>query len=196
MIDDGWENFVFGQTLIIDYHPASIVHEADGVKVWVQFISAKPIPLGPHGKYDFVRSSYKFFCKSHQQLLIQGTYKLGGNTVWERLSNESILEEIEPGTVSGRLHGFFCKGPGAPPESNKPITELSDAEFDALFRCPESIGSDEEREHAMRDFLRWIHASHPDWNTIAKIVYTRMFFLEKHECTKTLEYIRKSSPAK
>ena len=42
--DDGWESFVFGETILIDYHPTSVVREADGVKVWVQIAFATPMP--------------------------------------------------------------------------------------------------------------------------------------------------------
>ena len=99
--------------------------------------------------------------------------------MWERLSNASVIEEIEPGTISDRLLGFFCRDvPDVPQEAASPITEFSDAEFDAQFKCPESLVSEEEQKAGLRDFLDWISARHPTWNTIRKIGVSRMQFLK------------------
>jgi hypothetical protein len=191
-LDDGWQSFVFGETILIDYHSTSVLREADGVKAWVQILFATPASLSPRGKYNYMRSSYKLFCNTRQQLLIQGTYKLGNKTVWERLSNASIKEEIEPGTVSDRLLRFFCRDmPSVPQEGASPITEFSDAEFDAQFKCPESLVSEDEQKAATRDFLDWIGARHPTWNTLREIGVSRMYFLERHNCSETLNNIRR-----
>ena len=202
VLDDGWVNLIFDDTVLVDYHPDTVVIEDDGIKVWLQFFMARPVgSQNSRWEYDYLKGTYKFFCKSRQQLLIQGTYQLGSRTVYERLSNESVLEEIEPGTISDALRGFFCKSlmrdpaknADTIPESDETIAQLSEAEFRFRFRCPESLSSDDERKKEIEQFTKWI-AAHPrgrGW-TLADISKFRVSLLETHKCTETLRKIREN----
>jgi hypothetical protein len=202
VLDNGWVNLVFDEAVLIDYHPDTVVIENDGIKVWLQFFNAKPVQsANSRWAYDYFKGTYKFFCKSRQQLLIQGSYQLNNRTVYERLSNESVLEEIEPGTVSDGLRGFFCKGlmkdstesANIAPESDEMIAQMNEAEFRFRFRCPESFSSDDERDHEIKRFLNWI-ASHPHgrgW-TLDEVAKFRTSLLETHSCTETLRNIEEN----
>jgi hypothetical protein len=109
-LDRGWVNFHSEANILMDIMPAKIVKERDGTKIWAQFFIAQPVP-SDDGKwsYDYVKSITKFFCGKKQQLLIQGTYSLNGRRVYERSSAESIVEEIEPGTLAEDVYRYACK---------------------------------------------------------------------------------------
>jgi len=202
VLEDGWVNLIFNEAVLVDYHPDTVVIEDDGVKVWLQFFMARPTPSqNSRWEYDHLKGAYKFLCKSRQQLLIQGTYQLGTRTVYERLSNETVLEEIEPGTISDALRGFFCKSLTGDPaknaststESDETIAHLTEAEFRSRFRCPEFLSSDDARRKELEQFTKWI-AAHPrgrGW-TLADISKFRVSLLETHKCTKTLRNIREN----
>jgi hypothetical protein len=109
-IESGWVNFQLSQDYIVDVLPDRIVREADGVKLWTQFFLAAPSDSSDaRWRYDHLKSVTKYFCKTKQMLLIQGTYSLRGTVTYERLSNEAVTEEIEPGTVSEELYDYVCR---------------------------------------------------------------------------------------
>jgi len=107
-LDAGWTNFLTQEQVMVDINPSKIVREKDGAKIWARFYLAQPSSGGSF-KYNYVQSVTKFFCQTKQQLLIQGTYRFNGVVQWERLSNESVMEEIEPGTISELLLNYVCK---------------------------------------------------------------------------------------
>lgn len=65
---------------------------------------------------------------------------------------------------------------------------LSDTQFDAQFRCPESL-PDTEQQQAVKDYLLWVGKAHPDW-TVQKVLETRYRLLQTHQCAVTLQNIR------
>jgi len=107
-LEAGWKNFLTEEGFMVDINPSKIVREKDGAKIWARFYLAQPSSGGSF-KYNYVQSITKFFCQTKQQLLIQGTYRLNGEVQHERLSNESVMEEIEPGTISELLLNYVCK---------------------------------------------------------------------------------------
>jgi hypothetical protein len=109
-LEADWVNFRIEPNLIIDIIPSKVVKERDGAKIWSQFYLAQPASSSDDAwKYNYVKSITKYFCETKQQLLIQGTYYLNGEIQHERLSNESVTEEIEPGTISELLLDYACK---------------------------------------------------------------------------------------
>ena len=107
--EDGWTTLIFYPNIIVDYSPASRVQEADGVKVWLQFFLSSP-SSGKEGvwNYNSMRGVTKFYCGRRQIKLMQATYIMDGKTVYERLVDEAIMEELEPGTVNEELYAFLC----------------------------------------------------------------------------------------
>lgn len=65
---------------------------------------------------------------------------------------------------------------------------MSDTQFDAQFRCPESL-PDAEKEQAVRDYFLWVGKAHPDW-TVQNVIETRYRLLQSHQCAVTLQNIR------
>jgi hypothetical protein len=114
-LEGSWTRYLSNRAVVIDIMPSSLVREPDGVKIWTKFFLAQPAP-GESGlwRYDYTKAVYKFYCRSKQQLLIQGTYALKGNVVYERSSKESVIEEIEPGTFSDHLYEYVCAKKLAP----------------------------------------------------------------------------------
>ncbi len=55
-----------------------------------------------------MRGVTKFYCGRRQIKLMQATYIMDGKTVYERLVDEAIMEEPEPGTVNEELYAFLC----------------------------------------------------------------------------------------
>ena len=105
-----WVNFRVEQGFIVDILPSKMVKERDGVKIWSQFYLAQPSRSSDGAwNYNYVKSVTKYFCETKQQLLIQGTYYLNGEVQNERLVNESVKEEIEPGTMSELLLEYACQ---------------------------------------------------------------------------------------
>lgn len=105
-----WVSFYKSPTVLIDILPTSLVREPDGVKAWTQFYLASPAEGDRGGwKYDDVKAVTKYFCKTRQMLLIQGTYSLNGKRVWERSVKDSFMEEIEPGTLAEKLLLHLCR---------------------------------------------------------------------------------------
>jgi hypothetical protein len=105
-----WVNFYSGPKVVVDIMPLKIVREADGAKIWAQFFLAESVASDDgRWRYDYVKGVTKYYCRTKQQLLIQGTYSLNGSTVFERGSTDSIVEEIEPGTLAEGLYEYVCK---------------------------------------------------------------------------------------
>ena len=105
-----WVNFRVEPSFIVDILPSKIVKERDGVKIWTQFYLAHPAHSSDGTwSYNYVKSVTKYFCATKQQLLIQGDYYLNGEIQSEMLSNESVKEEIEPGTVSELILEYACQ---------------------------------------------------------------------------------------
>lgn len=105
-----WVNFRIEPTFIVDILPSKTVKERDGVKIWTQFYLAQPVRSTDGAwNYNYVKNVTKYFCETKQQLLIQGSYFLNSEIQHERLSNEAVLEEIEPGTISELLLEYACQ---------------------------------------------------------------------------------------
>jgi hypothetical protein len=180
-LEEGWRNFTVQPNVIVDFHPASIVRNGESIKVWVRFHLAVPARdvQGRGWTYDGLKAAYEFKCAARQQVLVQGSYHLGSKVVYERLSNEALDEEIEPGTISDAFLRMLCGGPAV--QGQDP-----DAAFEATFRCPENLPSREAREAELSRFLAWVRDHHPEWNTIDKITAARVALLTRHNCVKTL----------
>jgi hypothetical protein len=184
--EPGWADLMSNPEVIVSYHPSSVVRDGDTVKAWVQIYLATPVSGDKgHVQYDSVRASYKFYCRSRQQLLIQGTYKLGETRVHERPSSDSVMEEIEPDTIADTLLNLFCDGssdPAAPSRS-------ASSSFDAMFVCPEFLPNNSARDGQLRRFVQWMAAVHPELNTVRDLVTMRVKLLKAHHCEATLESI-------
>jgi hypothetical protein len=95
--------------------PTSLVREGDGVKIWDRFYLAgtHAYPFD-HGRkqgpiYNGVKAVHKFLCETHQQILAQADYTLDGHVVYESTVKESVLEEIEPDTISAFMYDKYCE---------------------------------------------------------------------------------------
>lgn len=109
-LNRGWVNFHSEPKVIVDIMPSKIVRERDGTKIWAQFFLAEPVDSNDgRWRYDYVKSVTKYYCGTKQQLLIQGIYSLNGKPTYERTSTESIVEEIEPGTLAEDIYEYACK---------------------------------------------------------------------------------------
>ena len=109
-LERDWKNIVFSNTAVVDVLPLKIVREGDNVKIWSQFYLAKSYAYtNPQFNYDRLKQISRFLCKSKQVQLIQGTYMLGEKVMYDRLSNEMITEEIEPGTINETIYNYACK---------------------------------------------------------------------------------------
>ncbi len=109
-VPKGWITIMATENDIVDIMPNTIVREKDGAKIWAHFYSTYISYLGNSNlQYDGVKSISKYYCNSKRTKLIQATYTLGLDVVYERLENESIMEEIEPGTVNEKLYEYVCK---------------------------------------------------------------------------------------
>lgn len=74
------------------------------------------------------------------------------------------------------------------------ITRLSEAEFDAQFRCPETFVDELQSKQALAEFISWYGAHHKQVTTESLIAY-RMQLLSKHKCEATLANISKANDA-
>jgi hypothetical protein len=77
--------------------------------------------------------------------------------------------------------------------SEDSVATMSDAEYDAQFKCPEAL-SPRKSGQAMIDFMIWVASQHPAW-TIADGVKARRGLLERHRCSVTLAAIRAGQQA-
>jgi hypothetical protein len=62
---------------------------------------------------------------------------------------------------------------------------LTDAAFDASFRCPESLTDDAQRREALVDYFHWTQARHPDWS-VADAIEFKKNLLVRHQCAASL----------
>lgn len=109
-VPKGWITVMATENDIVDIMPNTIVREKDGVKIWAHFYSAQPSTMENNDiQYDGVKSISKYYCNKKQTRMIQATYTLGRTIVYERLANEAIMEEIEPGTVNEKIYEYVCK---------------------------------------------------------------------------------------
>lgn len=109
-VPKGWITVMATENDIVDIMPNTIIREKDGVKIWAHFYSAQPSSMGNDDiQYDGMKSISKYYCKKKQTRMIQATYTLGRDVVYERLENEAITEEIEPGTVNEKIYEYVCK---------------------------------------------------------------------------------------
>jgi hypothetical protein len=67
-----------------------------------------------------------------------------------------------------------------------------DTGYSKSFECPESLPNKAARDEAVRNFIAWARAAHPDW-TLEEFVDYRMRLLVTHKCTATLERIREQT---
>jgi hypothetical protein len=109
-LDSGWVNFQNEPRVLVDIMPSTRVKKHDGTKIWTRFFLAEPVASSDgRWRYDALKSVTKYYCGTKQQRLIQGTYMLNGRPVYERSSAESLLEEIEPGTLAEGLYEYACR---------------------------------------------------------------------------------------
>jgi len=66
---------------------------------------------------------------------------------------------------------------------------MSDLQFDAQFRCPESLPSQQARNQAVREYVDWVRQNHGNW-TVTQLSTFSFRLLEKHDCAQTLKNIR------
>lgn len=108
-LEETWDNFAITRHFIADYMPTKIVRENDGIKVWTQFFFAEPVSSDDaKWHYDYVKGVTKYYCGIRQMMLIQATYFYKSERIYERLSNEAVMEEIEPDTLSETLYTKLC----------------------------------------------------------------------------------------
>jgi hypothetical protein len=66
------------------------------------------------------------------------------------------------------------------------------AQMDKSLVCPETLASDEARDAALRKFMTRLQRD-VTGITVGQALQFRMYMLERHGCTRTLENIRKNS---
>jgi hypothetical protein len=183
-IEPDFVDLISTPNFLVTFHPGSIVRQDDTVKVWVVVYLASPVQdYNGRFQYDSVKASYKFYCKVRQQLLIQGTYKLGRSRVAERLSNDSIMEEIEPNTIASAMLDDFCNPAGTRSLSKPDLVTADQTDF----VCPENLPNDAARQAQLQEFIRRLIEEHPEINTVSQITTIRVRLLEAHHCTQTLK---------
>lgn len=111
--ENGWENVVSAPNIIVDVQPATIVREGNSVKIWIRNYLNKSYPYVSQqgknrGNYDGMKGVFQFVCGKRQQIILQADYTLAGTPIYYRLSNESVTEGIEPGTVAETLYTKYC----------------------------------------------------------------------------------------
>jgi hypothetical protein len=72
------------------------------------------------------------------------------------------------------------------------LAAISDEQFSADFRCPESLNSQAEQVLAVTNYFNWASSRHPDWNQ-QKLIDHRVQLLEEHQCTETLRNLQRNS---
>ena len=75
---------------------------------------------------------------------------------------------------------------------SKKMAEITEDEFTASFRCPETYVSDEDKRDAIEDELAWLGAHYGSLNT-NQIVEFRMSLLRARHCDVTLNNISNNS---
>ncbi|MDB5985281.1 MAG: hypothetical protein JWR16_334 [Nevskia sp.] len=109
-IEDGWVNLISQPQALVDVLPSGNVKEDDGTKIWTQFYLAEPVSTEDGlRQYNHVKGVTKYYCKSKQQRLIQADYWLNDRLVLRTSSANSVIEEIEPGTLAETIYEYACK---------------------------------------------------------------------------------------
>jgi len=158
-VPDGWITVMATENNIVDIMPNTIVREKDGVKIWAHFYSAQLNSMGKNDiQYDGMKSISKFYCKKKQTKMIQATYTLGRDVVYERLEDEAIMEEIEPGTVNEKIYEYVCSPFVV---TGYQVTAQPPEEFmTAVIYAREGDRPDQsERYGAMSDFIKCLKDS-------------------------------------
>jgi len=108
-INPGWIEFLAWDNAIVAYDPHSIQRKGNSVSVWLQFYLANVVPDGKgRYNYDAVKSLNRFQSDIRHQMLIEGTYSLAGNVVYNRTSKEEEDEDILPHSISELLVDALC----------------------------------------------------------------------------------------
>ena len=113
--EEGWENVLSAPNILVDVQPTTIVRDGNSVKIWVRTYLNQTYPYVSQqgenkGDYDGTKGVFQFLCGKRQQIIVQADYTLAGTPIYYRLSNESVTEEIEPGTVAEILYAKYCPG--------------------------------------------------------------------------------------
>jgi len=66
------------------------------------------------------------------------------------------------------------------------------AEVDRNFVCPESLPTDAARQEAVKQYLLAVGAAWPN-ATVNDMIAFRVTLLNKHNCTKTLEALKRQN---
>ena len=86
-------------------------------------------------------------------------------------------------------------GMSMPASATQISVENTLAQMDKSFVCPESLPSNEARDTALREFMARLQRDVAGI-TIGQALQFRMYMLERHNCTRTLKNIGKSSEQK
>ncbi|MFY9329739.1 MAG: DUF3426 domain-containing protein [Georgfuchsia sp.] len=70
----------------------------------------------------------------------------------------------------------------------KPLTDLTEGEFNERFRCPETYATEAEGKNALAEALNW-YGAHNNTVTVKSFIEFRMKLLADHRCYKTLNNI-------
>jgi hypothetical protein len=70
------------------------------------------------------------------------------------------------------------------------LATISDDQFSASFRCPETFATQEQQVLAIADYVNWASARHPDWAQGQMLEY-RYQLLVSHKCAETLRNIQR-----
>lgn len=81
-----------------------------------------------------------------------------------------------------------------PTVTSLPVDQLSEQQFDAQFRCPETYATDDESRSGLAESVQW-YGTHHSQVTVEGVVNFRMKLLTEHGCTKTLANMRGDSSA-
>ncbi|WP_324080214.1 hypothetical protein [Geomonas sp.] len=108
-LEQGWRNFLVAPSAIVDIKPG-VLSEGDGVTLWMRFYLAEEADDAKgRWAYDYLESLHKFYCGKRETVLIKGTYKLKGETVFVRSAGDSIIEKVDAGTVNEAIYLAVCE---------------------------------------------------------------------------------------
>lgn len=77
-------------------------------------------------------------------------------------------------------------------QTRKSAESMTDAQFAKTFQCPESLPNEAARSAAIRRFVNWGAARHPEWD-VQRLVAYRVSLLEANGCEQSLRNIREAS---
>ncbi len=81
--------------------------------------------------------------------------------------------------------GASHAGAAEQPPDMSALASIDDTTFDAQFRCPETLASDDERIDEYQRYLAWSRVHHADWS-FKKRIDVRYGLLRRHGCVQTL----------